>query len=154
MADFYKSIDFILDNEGGLVDNPHDKGGVTNFGLSQKSYPDLDIRNLTRDQAKEIYKRDFWKFDEIQDLTIATKLLDLTVNMGLGAAVRLVQRALGAPQDSVLGPTTLKLINVHDPVKLLLEIKARQCEFYARIVLNNSSQADFLLGWLRRAVKP
>ena len=50
----------LIDSEGGLTDNPKDPGGLTKFGISQRSYPDIDIRNLTLDQAKAIYLRDFW----------------------------------------------------------------------------------------------
>lgn len=57
MTDFERSLAFTLKWEGGLTT---DSGGLTKYGISQKSYPDLDIANLTLEQAKEIYKRDYW----------------------------------------------------------------------------------------------
>ena len=53
MTDFDLAINYVLENEGGVVDDPNDPGGLTNFGISQKQYPDLDIRDLTRDQAEQ-----------------------------------------------------------------------------------------------------
>lgn len=57
---FTRSIAFVLSVEGGLVNNPADPGGLTKYGISQRSYPDLDIRNLSIEDAKEIYFRDYW----------------------------------------------------------------------------------------------
>lgn len=57
MTDFERSLAFTLKWEGEFTT---DSGGLTKYGISQKSYPDLDIANLTLEQAKEIYKRDYW----------------------------------------------------------------------------------------------
>jgi lysozyme family protein len=54
MSNFDLAVEFVLRHEGGLVHNPHDPGGTTNFGISQRAYPEVDIGNLTRDEAKEI----------------------------------------------------------------------------------------------------
>ncbi len=59
--DFKKACDDLIDNwEGGYVNDPHDAGGETNMGISKRSYPDVDIKHLTREDAEEIYYRDFW----------------------------------------------------------------------------------------------
>ncbi len=60
MSDFDTAVTKTLIHEGGsrVTDDPDDRGGLTRYGISQRSYPDLDIRNLTEDQAKEVYKRD------------------------------------------------------------------------------------------------
>lgn len=60
MADFDTAIAFILDQEGGLVNNPEDPGKLTKYGISQAAYPTVDIANLTVDDAKAIYRRDYW----------------------------------------------------------------------------------------------
>ncbi len=57
---FNKAVRIILAHEGGYVNHPADPGGETNMGISKRSYPDLDIKNLTVAMAKEIYFRDFW----------------------------------------------------------------------------------------------
>lgn len=161
MAELEPAFQFVLDNEGGLEDNPADGGGVSKYGISnvllQQTHPEWNVESLTLEQAHEIYATFFWPQihgDSIANQTLANKLLDLTVNLGYGSGVRLLQRALGTGQDGILGSATLKLLNAADPDKLLLEIKARESEFYARIVVRNPTQVTFLLGWMRRAVRP
>ncbi len=55
-----KAISFVLKWEGGYSNDPYDSGGETKYGISKRSYPNLDIKNLTLEQAKEIYKRNYW----------------------------------------------------------------------------------------------
>lgn len=156
MSNFDEAVSYVLSNEGGLSVDPSDAGGTTNFGISAKQYPDLDIRALTRDAAIEIYRRDYWHpaLNEIQSQRVATKLFDAMVNMGSTPAVRTLQLGLGAVEagpiiaDGVLGPRTVECVNAADEGRLIDEYKARLCKFYCE--LNNPS---FLLGWLRRAVR-
>lgn len=159
MADFSKAIDYVLANEGGYTNNPADPGGETNFGISKRAYPYLDIKNLTREEAVTIYQRDYWKFDGISSQRVATKLFDATVNMGSTQAVRLLQLALGGIQagpviaDGKLGPETIGHVNAADEEPLVDEFKARLAKFYADEAVTGTGMAGFLLGWLRRAVK-
>lgn len=104
------AIDFVLKYEGGLVDNPSDPGGLTNFGISSRSYPSIDIRNLTRDDAEKIYKRDYWDAvhgDELPE-PLAVAVFDSAVNQGAGTAKRMLQISLGVTVDGVIGPRTVK----------------------------------------------
>ena len=125
--------------------------------LSHNSYPNLDIKNLTEDQAKEIYRRDYWRYDGIANQDVATKVFDMAVNMGPPAAHRLLQMALnalgqGVTVDGVFGPQTLAATNRADPARLLQELRAQAAVRYADIVLGNRAERTFLLGWMRRAV--
>jgi lysozyme family protein len=156
MASFDLAIATVLDHEGGYTFNPADPGGETNFGISKKAYPNLDIKNLTEDQAKEIYRRDYWRYDGIQNQDVATKVFDMAVNMGPPTAHRLLQMALnalghGVTVDGVFGPQTLSATNGVDPGGLLQELRAQAAVRYADIVLGNPSERTFLLGWMRRA---
>jgi lysozyme family protein len=156
MATFDQAIGTILEHEGGYTFNPADPGGETNFGISKRQYPNLDVKNLTVDQAKEIYKRDYWKYDGIQNQDVATKVFDMAVNMGPPTAHRLLQMALNAlgqdvTVDGVLGPQTQSATNRVDPERLLQELRAQAAVRYADIVLGNQSERTFLLGWMRRA---
>src|ERR1700676_2468756 len=110
MADFNLAIDTVLTNEGGLSENPSDPGGLTNFGISQRSYPTVDIRNLTRETAAAIYQRDFWHYDAVQSQPMATKIFDMSVNMG-HAAIRILQTCLGVTVDGIWGPGTCAAVN-------------------------------------------
>jgi lysozyme family protein len=150
MADFSIAIKTVLANEGGLVDDYSDPGGLTNFGISQRSYPNIDIRNLTVEGATEIYHRDFWKFDGINDQDIATKLFDAFVNMG-AAAIRLMQRLVNVTQDGQYGPMTEKAINQYDPGMLLIHYRESLCIYYQELVQKNPKLGKFLTGWLKRA---
>lgn len=154
MSTFDAAIDYVLQNEGGLTNAAGDAGGLTNFGISQTAYPNIDIRNLTRDQAIEIYRRDYWRYDDIASQRVATKLFDAHVNMGPVRAVRLMQLALGAIQagpvvaDGIIGSATVAAINAADEEKLMDEFKAQLARYYSEL-----NQPQFLMGWFRRAVK-
>lgn len=143
-------IDFILKHEGGYVNNPKDPGGETNYGIAKKFYPDLNIRQLTKDQAAEIYYRDYWlkaKCDQMP-LPVALMVLDSSVNQGISAASKILQRALNIKDDGVIGINTLTAIKNSKPSQLLPEMLAQRCKYYA-----DTKNVDvFGLGWYRRCV--
>jgi hypothetical protein len=90
---FLKAFEYLMYHEGGYVNDKADAGGETKYGISKRSYPSLDIKNLTRDQACKIYFCDFWmkaKCEDINDKNIATKFFDLTVHTGIPQAVKLI----------------------------------------------------------------
>jgi lysozyme family protein len=108
------SFDFalavILKHEGGYVNHPSDPGGETNFGISKRAYPSLNIKTLTKEQAGEIYRRDYWdpiKGDSLP-LMLSIFAFDTAVNMGVSRAAHMLQVAAGVTQDGVIGPKTLK----------------------------------------------
>jgi lysozyme family protein len=79
-----RAINFVLVHEGGYVHDPQDPGGATNFGISQRSYPDCSIAALTIDGAKEIYKRDYWDWIGCDNLPYPLDMVvfDTIVNCG------------------------------------------------------------------------
>lgn len=121
-------FDIVIGFEGGYVNNPNDPGGETKYGISKKAYPYLDIKNLTIEQAKEIYKKDYWdrcKCDFIPD-ALSLAVFDFAVNSGQNRAVRYLQRAARITIDGVAGNQTIGACN-RIPTKYILEeyIKAR-----------------------------
>lgn len=84
MSDFARCIEFVLAEEGGTVNDPHDPGGLTKYGISQRSYPDVDILRLTLDDATAIYRRDYWDKIRGDELPAGIDLLvfDSAVNQG------------------------------------------------------------------------
>jgi lysozyme family protein len=156
---FLKAFEYLMYHEGGYSNDPKDAGGETKFGISKRSYPHLDIKNLTRDQTCQIYFVDFWmkcKCEQIEDENIATKFFDLAVHTGIPQASRLIQRALravGTPvtEDGIIGPITLKAINEADSTDLLAALKSESAGYYRLIANANPSQQKFIEGWLRRA---
>ena len=131
----------IIEREGGLVNHPDDPGGLTKYGISQRTYPHVDIRNLTRSEAAHIYLRDYltkYRLHELSNVQNAEIVCDWLVN---GGSVRLIQKAVGATQDGVIGTQTLALIDQADPRDLLMA----RLDYYVAIVKH-----PFLKGWVKR----
>lgn len=151
MTAFEKAVAIVLDHEGGFVDNPADKGGPTKYGISHRSYPDLDIAALTLERARAIYFRDFWEPLQANDLPepIAIVLFDAAVNMGQSAAVCCLQRAVGTRPDGILGPITKEAVKAKYGRELVGEITSQRIMFYASL----ETFQTFGLGWVRRSIK-
>jgi lysozyme family protein len=119
----------------------------------------LNIKNLTVQQAAQIYERDFWEKihgGKIQDQALANKLFDLAVNIGVGRAIRLLQEASGLcglplKEDGVMGTQTLTVINMCNSGALLLEFKALASSYYRELAHVHPALQRFLGGWLKRA---
>lgn len=89
MADFSIAVEKVLEHEGGYTSGlPGDPGGETNFGISKRAYPQLDIKGLSKQGAMDIYKSDYWRFDSVDDQGLANCLLDSSVNQGLGFVLK------------------------------------------------------------------
>ena len=107
------AINTTLEFEGGYVNDPNDAGGETKYGISKKAYPDVDIKNLTIEQARDIYKRDYWdrcKCAFMPD-ALSIALFDFAVNSGTKRAIRYLQRALNVTIDGVIGNQTIGACN-------------------------------------------
>jgi len=152
MSKFELAIPLTLKNEGRYVDSKNDPGGETNFGLSKRSYPKLDIKALTVEEATEIYRRDFWMFDGINDQALANKIFDMSVNMG-AMAFRVLQRSLGMPLNDTYSSKVEAAVNNSEPVSLLAHYKAELASHYRWIVQENPAEAEFLPNWLHRAAE-
>lgn len=112
----------LLENEGGLVDDKNDSGGITKYGISKKAYPNLDIPSLTLWQAQDIYRRDYWercKCDNIPD-ALSVAVFDFAVNSGIKTAIKKLQIALGVTADGIIGNQTVGACN-RLPVKKVLD---------------------------------
>jgi len=156
---FLRAVEVVLKHEGGYVNDPRDPGGETKWGISRRSYPNLDVANLTREDAIAIYYRDFYSkygYGRLNDEAVATKVFDMAVNMGPATAHRLLQEALvflGYPVDidGIIGPQTIAAANKADPKRLLQVLRWRAAEHYYRIAVQRPQSRAFLIGWLRRA---
>lgn len=147
---FIRAVDLVLRHEGGLVDNPNDPGGLTNFGISQRAYPDVDIRALTRNQAMAIYERDYWTPLRCEELPtdVAVVLFDMAVNMGRDRAVRLLQRALNIPQDGLIGPRTIAACINGTRRAVAANLTAERVLAYTGM----RNFDNFGRGWVRRSI--
>lgn len=149
MADpFDTAVTAVLSYEGGYANDPNDPGGETNWGISKRAYPNLDIRSLTRDDAIRIYRRDYWNVAKCDQFPapIAIALFDAAVNQGPSAAVRLLQRALGVTVDGIVGPQTVNAARTMNVQAALASFLANRAVEYAGL----STFPEYGRGWMRR----
>lgn len=151
--DWDKAIEFVLRMEGGYSNDPNDSGGETNFGISKRAYPNLDIKNLTVDKAKEIYMNDYWNpchCDELaSEFAIAT--FDAAVNEGVKPAIRMLQIALDVDVDCIIGSNTVTATFKATP-RMVLKLFALRIQHYYRIIVANPSDRVFDLNWAFRVI--
>ncbi len=157
---FDQAFERLIGHEGGFTDNPKDPGnwtggkvGVgqlkgTKYGLAANTYPSLDIRNLTREQVRPIYKRDWWDKLKLDLLPAAVRfdVFDAAVNSSIPQAVKFLQRAAGAKDDGVMGPATVAAANAMDPEQLDSRLSGYRLLFLADL----KTWPDFARGWARR----
>lgn len=156
---YLKAVKIVLAHEGGYVNDPVDAGGETKYGISKRSYPKVDIKNLTIEQAQDIYYRDFWlkgRYESFVFDALAAKVFDTAVNAGQMQAMKFLQRAAnkfgaGLTVDGLIGPKTIEAINKLDGQKLLDEYREQQAKFYLDLIARKPSQVKYKNGWLRRA---
>ncbi len=172
VTDFDRAVEVVLQHEGGLVDDPDDPGGITNHGISlrflrrvrpgarlgeasggARAGPE-DVRNLTRSEAIELYRRHFWHrygYASLWDQRVATKVFDLSVNMGPRGAHVCLQRALRAAgervvEDGVIGPKTTAAVHRTQSDVLLAALRSEAAGWY-----RNRRRPKYIEGWLNRA---
>ncbi len=116
---FDKYCDFMIDElEGGYEDDPQDRGGETKYGISKRAHPTLDIKNLTIDHAKTIYRSDYWYINGCDNYAFPMDILvfDTAVNMGNSVAMDLLNRT-GSPEEFIIKRiakyATFKQFNVY-----------------------------------------
>tara|TARA_R110000824_G_scaffold345771_1_gene532459 strand:- start:5891 stop:6370 length:480 start_codon:yes stop_codon:yes gene_type:complete len=153
---FEDIIEIVLEHEGGYVNDPKDPGGETNFGIAKRSNPDVDIKNLTIEQAKEIYKSKYWDKNKVEKLPEQLRHIyfDMCVNMGRGRAGKIIQRAANnrgheLVVDGALGPVTLGKINNVE----LERVRAFRIKYYADLVTRKPDLEKFYFGWFRRSLE-
>jgi lysozyme family protein len=149
-----------LEFEGGYVSDPRDAGGETKYGISKASYPNTNIADLTIDQAKAIYFRDYWLRPGLRKLPapIGAKVFDLGVNMGTVRAIKLLQASLNAlgadpelAEDGIVGLRTQTAAQGFLAEDVIDELRSRAAQHYQSIVSLHPAMRVFLRGWLRRA---
>ena len=155
---FTKAFEKTLRLEGGLSNDKYDTGGLTKFGISQKVYPKLKIAELTIEDAKAIYLRDYWNAnlcDKIQDEKVAIQVFDICVNGGASCIQKAVNSLL--PQnsfvkvDGAIGAKTILAINgIKDQATLNNRIAKYRAWRFAEICRRNPTQLGFFEGWIAR----
>ena len=155
LTTFDEIIEKVLEHEGVYVDDPTDSGGETKYGLSKRAYPDEDIKALTVERAKELYKRDYWDRFRVSQLPSRIRhiYVDMCINMGGGRATKILQEACNSKNsykidvDGGIGKDTIKAsANLED-----FRLRAYRVMFYAELVMKKPDQERFWVGWFRRS---
>ena len=184
-ADFYKSIPVILKHEGLYSNNKNDRGGSTKYGISvryleelYKKNPklmgsfdlnkdgiinDYDIYHMNQQEAIEIYKSHWWDFygyGNISNQKLATKIFDISINVGHVRAHFLLKKALkknillkDIELDGILDSDTIKKINIvcyFSCKNVLYNFQEEAIVFYKGLAEKNESYRVFLNGWIKR----
>lgn len=157
---FDKCFTLLLGSEGGFTDDPRDRGNWTTgeigkgncsgtkWGIAAASYPTLNIPALTQDQAKDIYKRDFWNplsLDNV-DPEVAFQIFDAAVNHGIKRAIKLSQIALSLKDDGVVGPMTKKAILEASDLEFIIKFNSARLRYYTAI----PTWSTYGKGWTNR----
>lgn len=145
---FDEAFKKLIGHEGGYVDHPADPGGATNFGISQRSYPKEDIRGMTLERAKFLYRRDFWDAAGCDALPAKVRfsLFDMAVNSGVKRAVMTLQAAVNADQDGIIGKQTIMLIEIMPEAKLIARFNGHRLRFMSAL----PNWPAFGRGWANR----
>ena len=166
--DLTDALNKILVAEGGFQNNPKDDGnyanGVligTNRGITPAALANYknvnistitvdDIRGVTEETAKEIFKRDYYYKPKINTLPeyLQPAIFDMQIHSGPNA-IRILQRIIGVKDDGIIGPITLNAL-ASRPVSLN-EYADGRIKFYNSIVENNPDKKEFIKGWRARA---
>lgn len=153
---FPACLDWVLKAEGGFVDRGDDPGGPTNLGITSQTLAEYlrrpvnieDVRGLTRASVAPIYEALYWTPIGGDSLPAGVDLMlfDCAVNQGVGAAVHLLQTAVGVPPDGVIGPVTLAAPALRYPKAVIWKLSTARLERYRA----NPHVNTFGRGWMNR----
>ena len=141
-------FDRLIGHEGQYSNDPNDPGGETNWGISKREYPHLNIKKLTRAKAKEIYHRDFWlkiKADKLPD-GVAWQLFDFAVNSGIQTAIRYLQRTVMVADDGFWGPISQAAADSMTETDMIMRLNAERLDFMTKL----KNWPHHGKGWARR----
>lgn len=148
---FNRYVDKVIEFEGGLTNDPNDLGGLTKYGIAKKYYPNLDIANLTIQQAKDIYYTDYWLSTKsyLVDKHIQFLFFDSCVTPGRTWATMTLQKLAGVKVDNIIGPVTAAA-SVNVSVQAFTN--ARWAHYQQRAA-DRAADKTHLNGWKNRCDK-
>jgi lysozyme family protein len=151
----------VIKREGDYSNLPSDKGGPTNYGITQATLSTWrgtevtseDVKKMSIDEAADIYRELYLhrpKIDLIQNPDLRAVVFDTGVNNGTATAIRLLQQAIGTKPDGILGQVTLGVAKSFDSKEIVTRfLNARQA-YDNNLVARNPSQEEFAQGWKNR----
>lgn len=164
MANSSKLVPFILQWEGGFVNDPDDLGGATNKGITigafteykkrkgQKAPTVTDLKNISDAEWRDVFKSlywDRWRADEIKNQSVANILVDWVWASG-SHGIKRPQRLLGVKADGIVGKQTVAALNAMDAAALFKMIKDDRAKFIDEICKARPKNEKFRKGWMNR----
>ncbi len=145
---FDEAFSHVVGLEGGYVNDPRDPGGETKYGITKRDHPSVDIKGLTVEDAKEIYRVQYWApaCCDAMPWPLNALVFDSAVNQGVETAKKLLQKSLGVTQDGVIGKATLSAIAKSKQGELCALFLADRALRY----IGTRNFDVFGRGWLRR----
>jgi len=165
---FNRCIHIILESEGGFVDDPDDRGGATNMGISLRFLKgtgdidfdldhdgDIDVDDIKRMNdhfAAIAYKKYFWdplQLDQLHNESLCLQVFDHAVNAGTRNAVKMLQAVAGCKQDGLIGPKTIASANTFSE-NIAERYYKERIDFYTKLAREKPVFGKFLRGWINR----
>jgi lysozyme family protein len=150
---FSRAVAFVIDKLEGGPKLVSDSGGLTKWGISKKGNPDVDVANLTREEAEAIYRRRYWNVVKADLLPepLALLVFDAGVNMSTRVAVQILQRVLEVTDDGTIGPETLLAVRSFKyQDELRVRYNALRIMSYVDLVRRKPFNQANLWGWICR----
>lgn len=154
-GNFKECLALVLKSEGGYVDNPHDPGGRTNLGVTQKVWEEYTgheadekiMRGLTPEKVAPLYEQRYWRptYCEVLPRGLDLLVFSMGINGGPGRAVKLLQQSIGCVPDGIIGPTTMGLIKSSNVADLISKYSDARRTYYQSL-----NKPMFIKGWLNR----
>ena len=149
-------MEMLLKHEGGYVNHPSDPGGITNLGITKRTYDEFHgtnideegMRDLTVEDVTPIYRRNYWERCRCQDLPngVDWAVMDACVNHGTSRAAKFLQKAVMVNQDGAIGPLTMMAVGEAEPEEIINRLAVYRDAFYRSL----STFETFGRGWIRR----
>lgn len=164
MSRFDECYKIVRELEGGYADEKHDKGGPTNYGVTQETYNDWleaggesvrSVKEITESEVKDIYM-EYWRDAKCSYIPKPVDLLvfSTAIHSGPKRSIKLLQNCLGVTPDGLFGPITHLSLNEEIAamgVKHVCELYLQELQYwYLEIVRRDHKQRKFLNGWLNR----
>jgi lysozyme family protein len=160
MTDFERAFEIIIGVEGGYGNDPKDRGNWTGgaigqgklsgtkFGISAAAYPEVDIKSLPKQDAMEIYMRDYWDECECDKLPWPVNLIvfDGAVQHGTKTMIKLLQRAVKVTEDGYFGERSERAVNFYKPKELAALLCSTRIFHYQKL----SGWQIYGRGWVNR----
>lgn len=156
---FQSALEAVLHHEGGYVNHPADPGGRTNLGVTQRvlaqwrghDVTEEDMRALTAADVAPLYKSLYWDRIRGDDLPAGVDycVFDCAINSGPGRAVKFLQQVVGADDDGVIGPGTLKAVAAMPADEIVSRYQAKRLAFLQAL----PTWDTFGKGWGRRVTE-